>query len=155
MTSLPERHHTLLRAAILLLAASFVLLFAADRASAATYVVDTPDDDALLNTCGAGSNDCSLRGAIDKADEDPATDVLTFLDSSVDLDSPLPQIQEKLTVNGGGTTVVGTFLYTTSCLPSEYAFDLTAAQVALYELPIRNVCTRPIKSNIPAPTISV
>jgi hypothetical protein len=140
---------------MLLLAACFVLLLAADRASASTYVVDTAIDDPLLNTCDGGANNCSLRGAIDKADDDVTTDILNFSVASVTIDSPLPQVQEKLTVNGGGTTVVGSLLYTTSCLPSEFAFDLTAAQVALFRLPIYNVCQRAIKSNVPAPTISV
>lgn len=138
-----------------LLAACFVLLLAADRASADTYEVDTAADNGALNTCGPGGGDCSLRGAIDKADLDPATDILIFSVPSVTLDSPLPQIQEKLTVNGGGTTVVGSPAYSTACFPNEFAFDLTAAQVALFQLPIYNVCQRAIKSNVPAPTISV
>lgn len=140
---------------MLLLAASFVLLLAADRASAATYVVDTAADNGALSTCGGGGGDCSLRGAIDKADEDVATDTLIFSVSSVTIDSPLPQVQEKLTINGDETTVVGSLLYTTSCLPSEFAFDLTQAQVELIKLPIYNVCQRAIKSNVPTPTISV
>jgi hypothetical protein len=140
---------------MLLLVACFALLLASDRASAATYVVDTATDNGALNTCGEGAGDCSLRGAIDKADEDIPTDILSFSVASVTIDSPLPQIQEKLTVNGGGTTVVGSLLYTTACLPTDFAFDLTAAQVALFRLPTYNVCQRAIKSNVPAPTISV
>lgn len=155
MTSFPERHITVLRAATLLLAACIVLLLAAERASAATYVVDTATDNGALNTCGGGAGDCSLRGAIDKADADVTADILNFSVASVTLDSPLPQIQEKLTVNGGGTTVVGSLMYTTSCLPNDFAFDLTAAQVALFRLPIYNVCSRAIRSNVPAPTIAV
>ncbi len=140
---------------MLLLAACFVLLLAADRASAAVYTVDTATDNAGLTTCGPGAGDCSLRGAIDKADADIATDIVNFSVASVTIDSPLPQIQEKLTINGGGTTVVGSLIYTTSCLPSEFAFDVTAAQVAIFRLPTYNVCQRAIKSNVPAPTISV
>jgi len=140
---------------MLLLVACFVLLLAAERASAATYVVDTPDDNGALNTCSGVGGDCSLRGAIDNADQDPDTDVINFSVTSVTIDSPLPQIQEKLTIDGGGTTVVGSPTYSTACFPNEFAFDLTAAQVALLQLPIYNVCQRAIKSNVPPPTIRV
>ncbi|MGH2958067.1 MAG: hypothetical protein ACRDKE_00565, partial [Solirubrobacterales bacterium] len=155
MNYLSERNKNHPRAATLLLAAVCVLLFCAANAGAATYTVDTPNDGAGPTACTGAPTDCSLRGAISRADENSATDVVNFSVSSVTLDSPLPQIEEKLTVNGGETTVVGSLLYTTSCLPGEFAFDLTAAQVALFELPIYNVCSRAIKSNVPAPTIRV
>lgn len=140
---------------MLLLAVVFALLIAADRASAATYVVDTPNDNGALNTCGAGAGDCSLRGAIDKANGDTLLDDLTFSVASVTLEDPLDPITEKLTINGAGTTVVGSPNYVTNCLPNDFAFDLTTTQVSLLRLPIYNVCSRPIKSVAPAPTIQI
>jgi hypothetical protein len=157
LTYLSERNNSVLRAAMLLLAAVFVMLFAAARADAATYTVDTSADNGALNTCGAGAGDCSLRGAIDKANDDTTTDSIDFAGSvtSVTLNAPMDPITEKLVVNGGGTTVVGSGAYATACLPSKYAFDVTTAQVALFALPIYDVCARPIKSNVTAPSIQV
>ncbi|MBW2284634.1 MAG: right-handed parallel beta-helix repeat-containing protein [Deltaproteobacteria bacterium] len=45
-------------------------------AQAATYTVDRTDDSALATACTEGSNDCSLRGAIIKANGDAAEDTI-------------------------------------------------------------------------------
>lgn len=143
---------------MLVLAAVFVLLCAADGATAATYTVDVPTDNGALNTCGAGAGDCSLRGAISKANGDTTLDTIDFSVAVVAaaLDAPLDPITEKLIVNGAGTTkVVGSGGYAAACLPNKYAFDVTTTQVSLLRLPIYNVCSRPIKSNVPTPTIQI
>ncbi|MGK2879097.1 MAG: hypothetical protein ACSLFF_11085 [Solirubrobacterales bacterium] len=151
-----ERNTSTLRAAMLVLAAVVVLLLLADRASAVTYEVDSAGDSLALNTCALAPGDCSLRGAIDKANSDTTADTLVFAVASVTIDSPLPAITEKLTVNGAGTTkVVGSITYGTNCLSTDYAFDTTAAQVALLRLPIHLVCGRPIKSPLAAPTLRI
>jgi hypothetical protein len=147
---------------MLLLAAVFVLpililLSAAGRADAATYTVDTAADNAGLTACSGGPSDCSLRGAIDKANDDTLTDTIDFAGSitSVTLDAPMDPITEKLIVNGGGTTVVGSGAYAVACLPNKFAFDVTTSQVSLQRLPIYDVCSRPIKSNVPIPSIQI
>ncbi|MEP6947128.1 MAG: FG-GAP-like repeat-containing protein [Acidobacteriota bacterium] len=63
-------------------AACFVaLLIFTAVAGAATYVVDTNSDNGNLSACTAAANDCSLRGAISKANGTPADDVITFAGS--------------------------------------------------------------------------
>ncbi|MBJ7457845.1 MAG: hypothetical protein JHD02_01525 [Thermoleophilaceae bacterium] len=140
---------------MLTLAVVVALLSRAGVASAATYEVDTPLDNVALSACGAGVGDCSLRGAIDKANGSPGTDFLTFSVDSVTLDEPMIPITEKLTVTGAGTTVIGSGSYAVACQPDLYAFDLTTAQVELDRLPIYNVCGRPIRSDLVAPSLRI
>ena len=55
-------------------------LFAPVESQAATFVVDRIDDTnvAAAQVCSAAANDCSLRGAITKANNIPGADVITF-----------------------------------------------------------------------------
>src|SRR5262245_35830263 len=60
------------------------LLLLAPSAAAATFVVDRTDDSAAVaaQACTAAANDCSLRGAIIKANATPGADVITFAAST-------------------------------------------------------------------------
>lgn len=59
------------------LLSAFALL-GANAASAATYVVDTSSDSGALTACTAAPADCSLRGAIARANADIAADAIEF-----------------------------------------------------------------------------
>lgn len=48
------------------------------HAVAATYVVDTTSDSGALSACTATAGDCSLRGAINRANLDAAEDTIAF-----------------------------------------------------------------------------
>jgi hypothetical protein len=60
-----------------LLSACVLLGFSA-AAPAATYVVDTSSDNAALSACTPAPADCSLRGAITRANADVAVDAIEF-----------------------------------------------------------------------------
>ena len=57
-----------------------LLLLAAAPASAAIYTVDTTTNNVALSACTAAPNDCSLRGAVDKAQSaaSPGNDTIAF-----------------------------------------------------------------------------
>ena len=48
------------------------------QAGAATYVVDSLGDSSLQSACTSAANDCSLRGAISRANADPKPDTVDF-----------------------------------------------------------------------------
>jgi uncharacterized repeat protein (TIGR01451 family) len=63
-------------------AACLVALFIfTAMAGAATYTVDTSSDNGGLSACTAAANDCSLRGAVSRANASPDPDVITFAGS--------------------------------------------------------------------------
>lgn len=59
-------------------ALAFAALCAAGDASAATFVVDTGSDASLVACDGATPGDCSLRGAMENANLNPAPDRIEF-----------------------------------------------------------------------------
>jgi hypothetical protein len=62
-----------------LLGASVVAFVAlASDGFAATYTVDNTSNSAVQNACTAAANDCSLRGAIQRANADAEADVINF-----------------------------------------------------------------------------
>lgn len=67
----------LLKSALFL---AIIILFGslARVSRAATYMVDTTVDTVALNACTAAANDCSLRGAITKANSTSADDTIDF-----------------------------------------------------------------------------
>ncbi len=70
---------TLRSCLLFVLAAGMVLGLAPSPAEAASYVVDRLDDpDPPPNTCGAADDDCSLRGAIIKANSHVGADTITL-----------------------------------------------------------------------------
>lgn len=66
------------RSVCLTLLMSLALLGGSTATSAATYTVDTTSDSASLTGCTAALADCSLRGAIARANLDIAADVIQF-----------------------------------------------------------------------------
>src|SRR4051812_23840664 len=78
-----------------------VLLFlvAAAPAAADTFAVDNGGD-ADLSTCGPADNDCTLRGAITKANATTDPDKITLPALRVALTSELPRIDHVLTIQG-------------------------------------------------------
>ena len=99
-----------------LMAGLLLALHADTQAAAMTFVVDRTDDTPGANACTAAANDCSLRGAVDKANSNPGADTINlpaagdFLlnvlnaedDANVggDLD-----ILGSVTINGNGSTI--------------------------------------------------
>jgi hypothetical protein len=61
-----------------LILAATVMLSAAFAATAATYTVDTTADSAGLSACTAAANDCSLRGAVARANAAAGNDAIAF-----------------------------------------------------------------------------
>ena len=87
-------------------ALALALLFSsASAARAATFVVDRTDDDGAATTCSTAANDCSLRGAINKANTTPGADNITFDAAVADVitlrDEPL-QVRGELSIDGPG-----------------------------------------------------
>ncbi len=64
--------------AVLITLVFFVFAGATQSISAATYTVDTTADDAALSACTAAANDCSLRGAIARANATINNDTINF-----------------------------------------------------------------------------
>jgi len=98
------------------------LLASVAGAHAATFVVDRTDDDVEASACTNAANDCSLRGAIIRANGDAVQDTITLpatqtytlalgpADSTVGNINPYAgdlDITESLTINGNGSTVNG------------------------------------------------
>jgi hypothetical protein len=74
--------------------------------AASSFEVDTTADDAALTACTAADNDCSLRGAISRANADPSS-TITFASTvtgTISLTSDLPTISAAETIQGPGTT---------------------------------------------------
>lgn len=65
-----------LRALIYVLSA--LALWAPAMVRAATFTVDTTSDSVALTACTAAPGDCSLRGAINRANADAVTDTIAF-----------------------------------------------------------------------------
>ena len=143
--------------AILLAAFACALAFVS-AAGAATLTVDDPADTATPDTCSVAVSDCTLRGAIAKANIDSAPDVIDFDDSisSLTIGNALPPVTNPLTIDGGGdVSIVGNGSYASGCQPDQHAIDTTASQVQILSLAIHSVCGRAIKSSLAAPTIQI
>lgn len=150
----PNRQRTL---GALALACAFLFAFAA-VASADTYTVDTGSDNGSLNACTGAAADCSLRGALGLVNGGSGGDIVKFVPAlTVVIDSPLPLIAENTAIESDtrDTLVRGSGTYTGSCGPSDWAFDLTDAEVRMTGVTVRQVCGRAIRSDIPFPTASV
>ncbi len=78
-------------------------------AQAATFVVDR-DDDTDVSACSSAANDCSLRGAINKANATAGADIIAFADNVrgvIKLNGTnLPLITEEVTLNGPGASAL-------------------------------------------------
>jgi hypothetical protein len=126
-------------------------------AGAANYLVDTTSDASLQGCAAGGAPDCSLRGAIEKANGVAGADTITFASGlAIVIDTPLPAVTQQLTINAytsPGTAVIGSGSY--DCNAGTYAIDITAAPAQILGLPFRAVCGRAIKSNLADPTIAV
>ena len=91
-----------LRRALLALAISMAVPVCA--AQAATFVVDRGDD-ADVSTCSAAANDCTLRGAINRANAGAGADTINFVTSDTQSTSVsvtglgLPAIAGELTIS--------------------------------------------------------
>ena len=73
-------------------------------AQAATITVDRTDD-ADVSACSSAANDCTLRGAINQANESAGADTITFANNvrgKLTLQSQLPIISDALTIQGAG-----------------------------------------------------
>ena len=70
-------------------------------AQADTFAVDRGDDNADANGCTAAPNDCSLRGAVVKANDSEAADTVTLPAMRMVLDEPLGT-EGRLTIAGAG-----------------------------------------------------
>jgi hypothetical protein len=105
---------TITRAAFI---ASLLALVAAAPASAEIFAVDNAGD-GDLSTCSAAAGDCTLRGALNKANASPDPDTITLPGLRIAVASPLPPMEGALTIQGvgarasivDGTGTVGTLL---------------------------------------------
>jgi hypothetical protein len=101
--------------------ALLLLLLAAMAAPAQadTFAVDRADD-SEAGDCTAAPNDCSLRGALVKANDEETPDTITLPALRMVLDEELPTSEGRLTIAGSGARVsivdgadkVGTLLST-------------------------------------------
>jgi hypothetical protein len=83
---------------------ALVLLLLAAMAAPAqadTFAVDRGDDDVDAGGCTAAPNDCSLRGAVDKANDTEAADTITLPAMRMVLDAKLGT-EGRLTIAGAG-----------------------------------------------------
>ncbi|MDQ4120954.1 MAG: carboxypeptidase regulatory-like domain-containing protein [Acidobacteriota bacterium] len=108
----------IIRQTIFLTALAFgtAMSFSTD-AKAATYTVDTTADNAALTTCNSVTdNDCSLRGAISRANATTANDTINFTfgarDPGCDFGCTIVLTGGNLTVNS--TTTAGSLTITNS-----------------------------------------
>lgn len=148
------------RCLLAVVAAVFVMALGQSAASAASFVVGTVSDDGALDTCSAVSSpNCSLRGAIILANQDEDADEITFGGPGViELDSPLPDVTEQLTIDATGQAVVVTASGSYPSAGDDYAIDITdpdASPTFVKQLPFYGVYGRAIRSNVPSPTIRV
>ncbi len=93
-----------------ILAVCMLLSFPSGPVSAASYVVDTIDDDptVLKSACEGAADDCSLRGAITRANAASTPgDVITF-DAGVFAPGTIPIANVLPALTGGGDTIDGT-----------------------------------------------
>lgn len=71
-------------------------------AHAATYDVDTLQDDGSLQGCTSKPKDCSLRGAMIKANEDTASDTITLGKGRYDLSDGELLVTSSMNIIGAG-----------------------------------------------------
>ena len=89
-----------------------ITLIPQHAAEALSLYVDTTSDSASLNACTGSANDCSLRGAIQKAIDDGGASSIGFSTSvfnttqTITLGSDLPAITTNLTINGTGASLL-------------------------------------------------
>ena len=78
-------------------------------AQAATFVVDRADD-ADVSACSSAANDCSLRGAINKANAQAGADTITFaanVRGTITLaGTQLPVVTDELAIQGSGASTL-------------------------------------------------
>jgi hypothetical protein len=130
----------------MLVASAAVLSLIEPRgAEAANLIVDNTTDDPTKNACTAAANDCSLRGAITKANSTEAPDYIGFTDlgtpgnpATILVSSLLPSVNQPLFLNGldslgGGIAVqpvsagaVSTGLFVFADNSSIFGFRLSA-----------------------------
>src|SRR5687767_3574837 len=81
-----------------------VLGSASAGVQAATFTVDRIDDDAAATACTDAVNDCSLRGAISRANADPDEDIIdaTGVSGVITLSNGVLQVTTNVTINGPG-----------------------------------------------------
>jgi hypothetical protein len=152
---LTSAERTLRRATLATLALLACLALFAGSAAAATFVVDDASDGASPNACTAAPADCTLRGAIDKANAQVGDDTLDVAVPGLTVDGPLPEITERLTIDGNGAPLAGSASYAGLCAPDLFALRATAAVLTRSAFPIRSVCGRAVQSTPDAPTIQV
>jgi hypothetical protein len=113
------------------LVASLLFLLAAAPAGADTFAVDN-NGDADLQTCSASPNDCTLRGAINKANTTTDPDMVTLPAGRIAVTADLPDITTgDLTIKGAGarssvidgTSSVATVLRVTSNPPLDATIE--------------------------------
>ncbi len=99
----------------LVLTLFFAFLLLVSAADAATYTVDRLDD-ANVTTCSAAANDCTLRGAINKANAAGGANTIAFsvgggsgLPQTINILSSLPTITTSLTIDGTTQPLWGGF----------------------------------------------
>jgi hypothetical protein len=105
---------------VAVITALFVVLAVGSAHASTTFTMDRTDDSAAASTCDAADNDCSLRGAISRANTTAGADTIDFAsgittltlltnnaaapednNASEDLD-----ITDDLTINGGPSGVI-------------------------------------------------
>lgn len=87
--------------------AALLLLFSTSVAQAATYTVDRTDDSAAAGAqvCSAAANDCSLRGAVIKANLDATQDTVAIPSSATPYDITIPNGAEGFNNTANDATV--------------------------------------------------
>ncbi|MBJ7348466.1 MAG: Ig-like domain-containing protein [Thermoleophilaceae bacterium] len=152
-------------------ATALALLALATAASAATYTVDSTLDTVLapLSNCvtPTSDSDCTLRGAITRANADVTADTIIFGSGgtgAIVIGTPLPALTTAVTIDARSAsppvTVVGSGGYLPACSPSP-AFALgMLSPLSLVQsvrgLPISAVCGKAIQSaSLAAPAVRV
>ncbi|HKP70182.1 MAG TPA: tandem-95 repeat protein [Pyrinomonadaceae bacterium] len=90
-----------------LIFAACLLAVSAQTVSAATFTVDTLDDDPSLTACTDDLSDCSLRGAIAAANSNAGSDVIDFAvigEIVLSTNGVLPTLSSDIAINGPGAT---------------------------------------------------
>src|SRR5439155_7808064 len=92
----------------LALALLWLSICAPTQVYAATFVVDRNDDDPSATTCTSAPNDCSLRGAVTRANTTGGANVITLPAGTYALSNGVLNITSFPTINGAGaaTTII-------------------------------------------------
>src|SRR5262245_28885825 len=87
--------------------AALIFVFSVSSAHAAIFTVDRTDDsaDASAQVCSAAANDCSLRGAVIKANADAAMDTIQIPSSATPYDITIPNGAEGFNNTANDATV--------------------------------------------------